>query len=194
MNTESKYDREPEISDLEWVRKYQETGDQQAVVHLMRRYSAYVVAFGYRHMKDRERLNDFSQDLFVKLCDKLKTAEVRNFKSWLSTVMRNMFYDQSRRTHLHHRFLDHQKNADQSYEIETDMDKAAQHAELLAAIEQLNPDEARCVRLIYLEEKDYKEVMAKTGWTFNQVRGYRQRGMRKLKSMLNQYAGNHGNQ
>lgn len=179
-------------SDEDLVKSFQAFGNKKAVLLLMRRYSGYIVAFGMRQFKDREKVKDFTQDLFVKLCDKLKTSDVKHFNSWLHTIMRNMFYDKVRREQLHDRFEDLQKGKPEHYEIESEMDRAAEAQILQNAIDQLNPEEARCVRMIYLEELDYKEVMKATGWTFNQVRGYRQRGMLKLKALLGKQKGADG--
>ncbi|HHG84462.1 MAG TPA: hypothetical protein ENJ82_06920, partial [Bacteroidetes bacterium] len=52
------------------------------------------------------------------------------------------------------------------------------------ALKSLKDEERLCIRMIYLEELSYQEVMAQTGYSFNQVRGYRDRAVRRLRTLL----------
>lgn len=171
-------------SDEALIRAFQTNGEQQALVALLKRYSGYVIAFAGPRLKDREAVRDFSQELYLKLSDKLKTAEVRNFKSWLYMVMRNMFLDGTRREGLHRKAVELIGSQEEGYRIEGEIEMRLLMPKIEAALKQLNSDEERCVRAVYLEEKSYQEVMADTGWTFNQVRGFRQRGLQKLRKEL----------
>ena len=57
-------------------------------------------------------------------------------------------------------------------------------AQIPELLQHLNSDESACLEAIYLKGHNYQEVMASHGWTFNQVRGYRDRGIRKLRQLL----------
>lgn len=171
-------------SDEELIRAFQEEGDQQALVLLLKRYAGYVIAFAGQHLRDREAARDFSQELFLKLSEKLKKAEVRNFKSWLYMVMRNMFLDSARREGLHRKVIELLGDQKAAYGMEKEIEWSFLKPQLESALKKLSSEEERCIRAVYLEEKSYQEVMAETGWTFNQVRGYRQRGIKKLRKEL----------
>ena len=171
-------------SDEALIHAFQVTGDQKALATLLKRYAGYVIAFAGQRLKDREAVKDFSQELYLKLSEKLKTAEVRNFKSWLYMVMRNMFLDGTRREGLHRKVVDLIAPEEEGYRIEGEIEMRLLMPQVEAALGKLGSDEERCVRAVYLEEKSYQEVMAETGWTFNQVRGYRQRGLKKLRKEL----------
>ena len=45
----------------------------------------------------------------------------------------------------------------------------------------LNPEQERCIRLFYLEQKCYKDIVEETGYDMNKVKSYIQNGKRNLK-------------
>lgn len=173
-----------ESSDEELVLAYQREGDQHALAYLMQRYAGYVIAFGGPRLREQGSVEDFAQDLFLKLAERLKGTEVHNFKAWLGRVMRNMFLDGQRRSSLHQRVVEQILPRDAGYRIEEQIEWEFLRPKLEAALGRLSEEEERAVRGVYLEEKSYQELMAETGWSFNQLRGYRQRGMQKLRTDL----------
>jgi RNA polymerase sigma-70 factor (ECF subfamily) len=55
---------------------------------------------------------------------------------------------------------------------------------VLRAMENLNPEQKRCIDLLYLQQKSYKEVSELTGYDLKKVKSYIQNGKRNLKIML----------
>ena len=45
----------------------------------------------------------------------------------------------------------------------------------------LKPEQERCIRLFYLEQKCYKDIVVMTGLDMNKVKSYIQNGKRNLK-------------
>ncbi|MFT6278588.1 MAG: RNA polymerase sigma-70 factor (ECF subfamily), partial [Flavobacteriales bacterium] len=52
------------------------------------------------------------------------------------------------------------------------------------AIDQLNPEQQKCIRLFYLEQKSYKEVADLTGYDMKKVKSFLQNGKRNLQLLL----------
>ena len=52
------------------------------------------------------------------------------------------------------------------------------------AIDSLNGEQQICIRLFYIEERSYKEIMERTNFSFEQVKSYVQNGKRNLKIAL----------
>ena len=168
-------------ADLELVEQYQQRGDTLLVAELLERHSNLIMAFAYKHIKNPDQVKDFTQDLFLKLCKKLKEAQVKNFKSWFFIFMRNSYFDEARRKVLRKNYLDElaiQQTETKAEETKIDKDY------LYKVLEKLKEKERTCIRLIYLEEKSYEEVSKDTGWTFNQIRGLRERATKKLKQLM----------
>jgi RNA polymerase sigma-70 factor (ECF subfamily) len=62
--------------------------------------------------------------------------------------------------------------------------KAILEKALLEALQQLNPEQKRCVELFYLADKSYIEICKETGYTLKQVKSFIQNGKRNLKIQL----------
>ena len=66
--------------------------------------------------------------------------------------------------------------------IEDDRERIIEKLE--NALLQLDQEQQVCIRMMYLENKTYKEVSMITGYTLNQVKSYIQNGKRNLKNIM----------
>lgn len=173
-----------ELSDQELIAQYQKTEDTALVWALMKRFEVHIAAFGSRHLfAGREDIRDFTNDLFLKLCDDLKRVEVSNFRSWFYVYMKNMHFDYLRRQKVRRSYL--KKAAKEELHFpEQALIQGIDNKLLHQALDALSEKEALCIKLVYLEAKSYREIMTETGWTFNQIRGLRERATKKLKTMI----------
>ncbi|MEL6671501.1 MAG: sigma-70 family RNA polymerase sigma factor [Bacteroidota bacterium] len=169
-------------SDQELIQLYRQTRNQQIVSILLDRYKDPIVGMATRFFKDEDAVRDFAGDLFVKLVEKLGQAEIRNFKSWVCTLVRNRLYDHSRKDKVRKLYqsglqeeLDHSLNR---------VDRSVDYQYLTSALSELSENEQLCLQGIYFEDKSYQELMEEHGWTFNQVRGMRERAIKKLRAHL----------
>ena len=169
--------------DLTLISEYKKTKDPVYVNQLMDKYATQIIAFGMYRLKNREDVKDFANDVFLKLCDKLAKDEVLHFKSWLYTFMKNLFYDQKRREKLHLKYVK-SHTINYKYEIEQVLFRQMDKKLLDHALNQLNEKEKKCIELLYYESKNYNEMIKETGWTFNQIRGTRERALKKLKELI----------
>ncbi len=80
---------------MQWLAK----GDRTAFEHLYERYSKLMVNYFCRMLwKDREKAQDFMQDLFTKLIHKPELYDPsRNFKTWLYSIAHNMCKNEYRK-------------------------------------------------------------------------------------------------
>jgi RNA polymerase sigma-70 factor (ECF subfamily) len=72
---------------------------------------------------------------------------------------------------------------------EAQMEKESQLQLLEGCIEKLKDDQQRVVRMFYLQEKCYHEIVAETSLHWNQVRSLVQNGRRNLKICMEKHAG-----
>ena len=82
-----------ELADEALIKLYQETGDQLIICFLMNRHKTPIVAISFRFLRNREAVEDFVHDLYLRLVDKLRKAEVRKFSAFLSTMVKNKHKD-----------------------------------------------------------------------------------------------------
>jgi len=120
-----------------------QTGDHQSFSVLYDRYSGMTLNFFYKMLwKDREKAEDFMQDLFMKIVNKPQQYDTsRPFKTWLFSVANNMCKNEYRKAEVRVKaapelFQTHQKTDVNSGEKASD--KKAFMNELNGALEEMD--------------------------------------------------------
>jgi RNA polymerase sigma factor (sigma-70 family) len=174
------------LSDTEVLLRYRETGDQVYVGELYNRYRHLVFGVCLKYLKNAEDSRDATIALFEKMVTELRRSEVRQVGAWLHTITRNHCISLLRRTqnelsfeHAGHLIADNSQ-----IELDQVVQKDSRLEALDTALSELDVDQAKCVRLFYIEEKSYKEIAAATGYTEMQVKSHIQNGRRNLKIQL----------
>ncbi|MCB0736930.1 MAG: sigma-70 family RNA polymerase sigma factor [Bacteroidetes bacterium] len=171
-----------QMSDAQLVEAYKSSGNTELVQALTQRYAQHIMSFGWKQIGNADAVQDFAQDVFTKLCEKLKTQNVEQFKSWLYTFMRNLTIDAGRRQQLFEGYANQQHKSGiatlQFVETELDM------KHLRTALDDLSEKERTCMVLLYFQDLSYAEIMEETGLSFNQIRGIKDRTLVKLRERL----------
>ena len=182
-----------ELSDEELVFRYQADENPAWMGELFDRYTHLVFLVSMKYLKDEMESEDMSMRIFEKLMKDLKKYEVKAFRPWLHTVVKNqclVYLDQQKRL---------RKRADQ-YEQEVKAEPQAEalplnghthaherEAQLLLmeqAMHLLKDEQRVCLDLFYLQQKSYQEVADTTGFTLKQVKSYIQNGKRMLRKHM----------
>jgi len=171
------------FSDLELVEQYKESGDLLLVGALYNRYMTLVYGVCLKYLKDREESRDAVMQIFEKLMVSLKHHEITHFKSWLYITSRNhclMMLRARKGKNFEGISSDFMENEvllhlPDEPEMETNLIKLEQ------CIEHLVTEQKDCVKLFYMEQKCYKEIVEITGFDDNKVKSYIQNGKRNLK-------------
>ncbi len=172
-----------ELTDSGLLEHYQATADLQVISVLLDRYKDLIVGMSMRYLKDREEVRDFIGKLYLKLTKKLGQAEVKNVRAWLCMVTKNLLLDEIRKKQVQEQYRLTLKEEIEWSEHKTDFQLDNTHLhEALASC--LSDKEQAIVKMIYFEDMSYKDIMIATGWSFNQVRGLRERAVQKLKNGL----------
>lgn len=164
--------------------EYRETGDLQLLGALYEPYMPVVYGLCIKYLKDEARSEDAVMEIFEELISKLRIHQVSNFKSWLYTVARNHCLLQVRAAgrmemvSIEEQFVEID---DFLYPNDTTVGREEQLSLMESCLQTLNEEQQRCVRLFYLEQKCYKEVVELTGFEINKVKSYIQNGKRNLK-------------
>ena len=168
-------------SDAQLLHAYAATGDMEPLGELYSRYTPLVYGVCLKYLQDEEASKDAVMQVFEKLVDKLRDAQVRQFKGWLYTVVKNHCLMQLRQA---------QRNG---YPLDSLVDQPAEASpeDRWPLIEQglrtLPAEQQRCIRLFYLEQKSYQEVATLTGYELKKVKSYLQNGKRNLKNYVSQH-------
>lgn len=172
---------------------YKESHDTAVIGELFRRYQHLVLGISMKYTRDLAKAEDAVMDIFEELIHLLKTSEIKSFKPWLGTVTRNFLHRKFRKESRLRtvsiddgeerlgRFMESEDDQTPVRELER---LEEQESQLLLALEQLKPEQARCVRLFYLEKHSYADVCKATGYSFKDVKSYIQNGKRNLKIIM----------
>lgn len=161
--------------------------DKRALGELFVRYSYLVMGQCLKYLNDRMLAEDEMMNIFDKLPEKISRSEIGNFRTWLYTVSRNECLMKLRKkglkeTDAETALLFKPDDAETELKLAELNDLKIQLLE--SAIDELNTDQKQCIRLFYLENKSYDEIVKLTSFDMNKVKSHIQNGKRNLKLML----------
>jgi RNA polymerase sigma-70 factor (ECF subfamily) len=160
-------------------------GHQASLAALWDRYAHLLFGVAMKYLKDIERSKDVVLELFSGLPNQLAQHEVKAFRPWVHTVMRNKCLMLLRKHDPHVRVdMDLPEPADDDGEAVL---HEATLQQLEAAIALLNESQRTCIRLFYLERHSYQQVAERTGLDVEQVRSHLQNGRRNLRLNLERH-------
>ena len=171
------------IDDNELIELYKQAGDLTILGRLYQRYMDLVYGVCLKYLKDPEPAKDAVMQIFEELVSKVKKHDIENFRGWLHQVAKNHCLMQLRTP----------KNL-KTVELKTELVQSGENVHLNGILEKeenfkkleycigtLSNDQQVAIRLFYLEEKCYNEIVEITGQEWNQVRSFIQNGRRNLK-------------
>jgi RNA polymerase sigma-70 factor, ECF subfamily len=186
LKTKVSYRKLSSFTDEDLVEYYRFNQDLEIVTMLMDRYADAIAGMSINYLKNEQDTEDFIQELYLKLVNKLKYTNIRNFRSWLLVTIKNLLVDTGRKDQIRIKYLDKIVSEGVFEQTTTIVEEEPELDQLLNSLNILNENERKCLEEIYLREKSYKETMDTHNWSFNEIRGYRDRAIRKLRKYLNE--------
>jgi len=175
-------------------------GDRAAFEELIRRTSRLVFARLYLETGDRQRSEDLLQETLLTAFRRLRWLEdAKSFRSWLLTIAQNLAVDAARHDQRKKRAAGRATgraggvNPPVLANVPSSAPGPAQHAEreetraaVLAVLRSL-PEEYRLpLTLRYIGGADYETICLQLGLTNGSLRGLLHRGMKLLRTELQQ--------
>ena len=174
------------VPDRELADRYRSTGDMSVLAELYQRYMELVYGVCLKYLHDTDLSKDAVMQIFEDLVIKLKKHEVENFRGWLYQLAKNHCLMQLR-TPRYLKTVEFKTELMQSEEtvhLNGVLEKEENFKRLELCIGELNSDQQTAIKLFYLEEKCYNEIVEITGQDWNQVRSFIQNGRRNLKNCM----------
>jgi len=171
------------LTDKELVTLYKQSGELSVLGELYQRYMELVYGVCLKYLKEPETAKDSVMLIFEELVLKLKKHEVDNFRAWLHQVAKNHCLMQLR-TPKNLKTVEIKIDivqSDENVHLNGVLEKEENFKKLEYCIGTLTSDQQKTIRLFYLEEKCYNEIVEITGLEWNQVRSFIQNGRRNLK-------------
>ena len=146
-------------------------GDESAYKKLMRKYHDAIFNFIFKMVREREQVEDLTQEAFIKAFSSLsKFNDEFAFSTWLYKIATNNSIDYIRKRKLQVYSIDKPIDArdseyvfelpDEGYEADQELISDQRAVMLREAIAKLPPKYRKVIELRHVEEKSYEEIAA----------------------------------
>ena len=173
-----------QFTEQELLELSQEGQNIEVSAELFLRYRDLVYGVCLKYMKTKDDAKDATMEVFEDLHRKLHNHEIRNFKSWLYSLVRNYCLMQLR-SKQKHKETEISEEAEEVF-MESEMElhpiteKEIEFMQMESAMEQLSKQQAECLKMFYLQEMSYRDISDETGYDLKKVKSYIQNGKRNL--------------
>lgn len=165
-----------------------ESGDRSALALLFDRYSTLIFSIGLRILREEGEAEDFVQDVFIKLFEKVKgfDPDKGSGRSWIIQIAYRRAFDRysylSRRSFYDGTDLEEVENTLRgSSEVEAQLVDSLTGDELHAAFGELGESQRRTLEMFFFEGLEFREIAERLGETFEQTRHFYYRGLERLR-------------
>ncbi len=179
------------LVDEDLIHRIASKQDQDAFNVLYQRYGHLALGVCLKYFKAREPARDAVQSVFLQIWTTAHQYQIRKFRPWFYTVLRNHCLMELRRNDPNQKIV-----AEWDLEImesENNLHHKLNEEQLLIhlnlCLRNLNTEQKTCITHFYLDQKSYKETAALTGMSDKEVKSHIQNGRRNLKNCLRQRIG-----
>jgi RNA polymerase sigma-70 factor (ECF subfamily) len=186
-------------TDEELAAGYYATGDRELVGDLFEKHVKTVFGVCLFYFRDKDVAKDMVMQIFEKLITDLRRTEVKNFKGWLSFVVRNHCISELRktktRTFVPESYLDFEMK-EATLETEEAIGSVSDDimlGHMKNSLHLLKEKQRLCVELFYLKDMSYQQICDQTKLSLNEVKSNIQNGKRNLKLLIEEKLNNEHN-
>ena len=175
-------------SDEALVHLFLHSRDGAALGVLFERYMPLLYGICLKYLKSPAQAEDAVMQIFEVVNRKLAESDVRQFKSWVSTVARNHCLMQLRKDKQMP--IDHIDPAEAwqfevgGHEFGSVHERETELRQLERCMEQLVEAQRIKVHMFYYEDKSYQEISQATGEELGTIRSHIQNGRRNLRNCM----------
>ena len=177
-------------TDEELVSAFKQSGNKNLFADLFKNHVNTIYGTCLFYLQDKDEAKDAVMNIFEKLMFDLQQNDVKNFKGWLSFVVRNHCISVIRKkntvlknTKGYYDYEYKDANYEEELKVESVNDeKMLQH--LHECLPKLKEAQRKCIELFYLKDLSYHQIHQLTGYEINEVKSYIQNGKRKLKLLI----------
>ncbi|MFM8596955.1 MAG: RNA polymerase sigma factor [Flavobacteriales bacterium] len=181
-----------ELEDSQILALYKKESWSLCIDELFHRYAHLLYGVILKYTQDKDVAADLLMELFGKLPQLILKHEIVQLRHWLHTVARNeaLQYLRSNKKVPKVTFDAISQDVIQNKGHDTITEDHLQLEQQLVALEKLipllKPQQAQCIRLFFLEQLSYEEIMSQTQLSFKEVKSHLQNGKRNLRILMEQ--------
>lgn len=168
------------FTDGDYVRRFQETGDNACFTELFVRHRKKVFLACRGFFPETQRAEDATQETFLRAYEKIQSFQGGEFGAWLMRIARNVCIDEWRKNRAEP-VNDDSQLAERAVSAvpETFFEQHERAQRIMREMKSLLPDQRRCLEL-KIQGYSYEETSARTGLSIDAVKSHLQNGRRML--------------
>lgn len=169
--------------------RFKEKGDKQALAYLFDRYLELIYGLCIQYLGTATLAEDAVMSIYAELQEKVPKHDIKNFKNWLFTFVRNhcLMHLRKQKKSITQSFDATFMQSDENWHlIDEQWEEDERQSALSFCLEQLSAQQKACVNLFYYEGHSYKEIAALENKTVGTIRSFIQNGRRNLKNCIEQ--------
>lgn len=170
------------------------TGDRDAFAQLYAKYLDAVFRFVYFRVSNRQVAEDLTAETFLRMLGRINTVtwQGRDIGAWLMTIARNLVADYYKSGRYRFEMstgdaLDADKPDSPEARPEYAVIEHVTNVTLLAAVQQLTPDQRECIVLRFLKGYSVAETARAMGLTEGAVKAMTYRAVHALRRLLPEF-------
>jgi RNA polymerase sigma factor (sigma-70 family) len=172
-----------EQDDGQLVERLRGEAGREALEELWKRHGPKVRAGCLRVLRDPDAAEDVAQDTILRAWERLEGYRPGDFAAWLWTIARNLCLNRLRSAAVRLE-IQWPKELDVTGP-EGGAGRDREEAERVLALLERLPERQRVVlKLFYLDEKSYGEIVRISGYSMSEVKSAIQNGRRMLRSQV----------
>lgn len=154
------FKKRPSIqTDEELMRKVHQ-GSEAALTEIYQRYSTPLMRYFTRMLwRDRQKAQDFLQDLFIKIIDNPQRFDgSRKFSTWLYSIAHNMCKNEYRRKENHNRLYEVHYTEPEQVDLADNLDKQIVRHKLDLMLDELDEVDKTLLLLRYEQDLSIEQI------------------------------------
>lgn len=173
------------LLDRELIDFYKSEQDMNALGELFNRYAHLVTSIALGILKNEQQAKDVVHEIFEIIVKDLKIHDVKNFNAWIYSVTKFHCFKVKKAPKTIGIEEEIESNDDFEDVLEKELLLQKRIEVLKASMNEIKPDQKRCVELFYLKGFSYKEIVNETGLSIKEVKSHIQNGKRNIKLLMN---------
>lgn len=175
--------KDEDYTDEELLDLYKESGNTEYFGKLYNRYIPLIYGLSLKYLQNEDKAQDSVMEIFENLLPKVCGYEIKIFKTWLYSVVKNHCFHQLREN-KRVISLDFESNIMETESVLTlldeELDKDQEEALNYCMAKLSEPQKISICKFFY-EEMSYSDIVESTGYDLKSVKSYIQNGKRNLK-------------
>ncbi len=153
---------------------------------LYRRYIPMVYGLCLKYLGNKADAQDAVMDLFEEVSKKIKQYDIKNFHTWLYSVVKNHCLTRLRiAKQLYLVNIDEEFMENSQFFTLLDRDRSdEEESALLICMKELGEEQRRSIEYFYYENRSYADIVILTGYPLKKVKSYIQNGKRNLRNCI----------